>query len=169
MRMTMDDATSNFWTTIFGGITALGLIAGGVYTLIQYQSSRKEQRTNVQLQLKTAQQQAQEAFWSKQLDLCSEVSDAAGTLAISKDGSERKKASNTFYTLVGGSLGLVEGQDLSQSVTDFKNCLEGKCSNSQPLEQLASQIVTSCRNEMEAGWNISLPHRKPVAAATPAK
>jgi hypothetical protein len=169
MRTTMDEATSNFWTTIFGGITALGLIAGGIYTLVEYRSSRNEQRLNVNLQLQIAQQQASQAFWSKQLELCTELSDAAGTLAVSKIESEKTKAANTFYTMFWGSMGLVEGQDLSQSVTDFKNCLEGKCSGGQPLEKLASQIATNCRKEMEAGWKISLPHKTPGAAASPAK
>ncbi|MEO7142050.1 MAG: hypothetical protein ABI165_00945 [Bryobacteraceae bacterium] len=156
--MTMDEAAARFWTTVFGGITAVGLIAGGIYTVIEYESNRVAQARNMSLQLATAKSQAQQSLLSKQLELCLEISDAAATLAASTDERERKQASDTFTSVRRGAFAVVEGDAVLTAVTNFENCLEGKCAKDATVATLAPEIVTQCRIQANT-WNVDLPRR----------
>ena len=51
MRMTMEEGAARFWTTVFGGITAVTLVCGGIYTLIEYRSNKQQAKLNLALQL----------------------------------------------------------------------------------------------------------------------
>ena len=37
----MSEDSARFWSVIFGGVTTIGLVLGGTYTVIQYFDSRK--------------------------------------------------------------------------------------------------------------------------------
>jgi hypothetical protein len=153
--MTIEEGTARFLTTVFAGITALTLVGGAVYSLLEYRSNSLQARKNFTLQLEAAKRQAQQPYLSKQLELCNSVSSAAATLATSKDRTSRRQASDTFYTLYLGGLRIVHNPQ-DQAINDFKNCLEDKCGPGQSLETLAPKIADSCRSEIETGWDIVL-------------
>jgi hypothetical protein len=50
----MTEDTARFWTTVFAGVTALTVVAGGLYTLIQYFGNKDADRQNFRLQLQVS-------------------------------------------------------------------------------------------------------------------
>ena len=107
----MDEATARFWSTLFGGITAVGLVAGGLYTVVEYRHSKETERiaheqdlTSNRLSLQTAGMAVRAPFYSKRVDLCVEAADAAATIAITSDAQNRAKAYAEFSRLYWGSL-----------------------------------------------------------------
>ena len=105
----MSEGSARFWTTLFGGITAIGLIAGGIYTIFQYfdlkqneAESRIKDRAALQMQIATATLSAKQAFSGKHLELCAEAAAAAGTIATSKDKNKKRLAEDDFWQLYWG-------------------------------------------------------------------
>src|SRR5260370_41233366 len=117
MHLTMDEGASRFWTALFGAITALALIIGGMYSIRQYrdgkeidQHKRRRDRANTALQVNNAKFETQKPFYSRQLELCELASSAAAILATPKarDRADLKKAEGEFWRLYWGPLGIVE-------------------------------------------------------------
>jgi len=54
----MSEDSARFWSVIFGGVTTIGLVLGGTYTVIQYFDSRKKDAQTYALQAATAQLEA---------------------------------------------------------------------------------------------------------------
>jgi len=105
-KPSMGEGTARFWTAVFGGITAVGLVAAGVYTLFQYidskekdRESRDKDRTALQLQIATTSFAAKQAFNSKHLELCAQATGDAGTIATSKDKGQLRLARDDFWRL----------------------------------------------------------------------
>jgi hypothetical protein len=44
----MGEGAARFWTAVFGGITAIVLVAAGVYTLIQYLDTKQKDRVTLE-------------------------------------------------------------------------------------------------------------------------
>ena len=157
----MDEATSRFWTTIFAGITAFGLIGGGFYTLWQYLDGRKkdiQNQTNYNatytFQVEVARMGARAPFNAKRLDLCSDASAAAATIGTTKDPKLKQKAIEDFWRLYWGPLGIVEGGDVAGAMVEFGKCLNRSCDD---LRGLALAVAHSCRKEVSAGFELGLP------------
>ena len=150
---TMNEDTSRFWTTIFGGITAIGLVAGGIYSVVQYFNTKQTDQRNFLLE-------AQKPFLLKRLELCEQASSAAATLATSDDKAERKKAEATFWRLYWGPLGIVEGQSVESSMVKFGDCVQEGCQRSE-VEARALQLAHECRKEISEIWGIRLQQLLP--------
>src|SRR5277367_2958809 len=110
-KPSMDEGTARFWSAVFGGITAVGLVAAGIYTLFQYidakekdRESRDKDRTALQLQVATTSFAAKQAFNSKHLELCAQATGDAGTIATSKDKGQLRLAKDDFWRLYWGPL-----------------------------------------------------------------
>src|SRR5258708_4041483 len=105
-RPTMSEDSARFWSVVFGGITAIGLIAGGAYTLTQFLHSgakdrgkKEKEAATYALQTAPAKLKARKPSYSKPLDLCSEASTAAATIATTKDPAKKKAAVDDFWRL----------------------------------------------------------------------
>jgi len=118
----MSADAGTFYTQLFSLVTIVAVALGGWYSFREY-------RSNFGLQLKAAQSQALQPFLTKQIELCSDVSQAAATLALSKNEPKRQQASDTLYTLSLGPLRIVEqtGDKIGPAITAFESCLESKC------------------------------------------
>ena len=163
MRHSMDEATGRFWTTVFGGITALGLLAGGLYTVVEYLNAKQAEQRNAEaanrnfaLQLKLAELEAKKPFFSKLLELCSDATAAAAILANSKDPAEKKRAAQTFWKLYWGPLGIVEKQKVDEAMYKFGRCLNSLC-DGEPIENLSLKLAHACRDEISESWDLKLP------------
>src|SRR5580700_10817375 len=101
MKSTMDEGTARFWTTIFAGITAFGLVAGGLYSLVQYLDSKKrdleareKDRQTLEVQIAVSRLAARQTFNNSHLDLCTQAAGAAGTIATSTDPQKVRAATD---------------------------------------------------------------------------
>jgi hypothetical protein len=156
----MTEDSSRFWTTIFGGITAIGLVAGGIYSVVQYFNTKETDQRNFGLQLANASLEAKKPFFSKRLELCEEASSAAATRATTDDKVERKKAEASFWRLYWGPLGIVENESVAGAMVEFGECLQSGCQGNS-LQRLALKLAHSCRQEMSESWDMKLPSVKP--------
>jgi hypothetical protein len=146
---------SRFWAAVFGGITAIGLVAAGIYTLFQYFDAKEKDRATLQLQIATTELAAKQAFNSKHLELCAQAAGDAGTLATSKDESKKRLAKDDFWQLYWGPLGIVEDSEVASAMVSFGHCLEGTCD--QPIEFQALKLAHACRAEVSKDFQIDLP------------
>lgn len=46
-RLFLDEGAARFWTAVFGGVTAVGLVGARVYSLVQYFDGKARDRENV--------------------------------------------------------------------------------------------------------------------------
>lgn len=151
----MSDDTARFWSVVFGGVTAMGLVFGGVYSVIQYFDARAKDSATALLQTAAAQLEAKKPYYSKHLDLCSEASVAAATIATTKDPQKRKAASEDFWRLYWGPLGMVEETKVADAMVAFGKCLQPGCQ--QRLELLSLALAQSCRAEISQHFDLHLP------------
>jgi hypothetical protein len=171
-KPSMGEGTARFWTAVFGGITAVGLVAAGVYTLFQYidskekdRESRDKDRTALQLQIATTSFAAKQAFNSKHLELCAQATGDAGTIGTSKDKGQLRLARDDFWRLYWGPLGIVEESQVARAMVDFGACLDGKRCDGQ-LTSLALNLAHACRAEVSNDFQLDLPRvpNRPSAA-----
>jgi len=151
----MSEDSARFWSVIFGGVTTIGLVLGGTYTVIQYFDSRKKDAQTYALQAATAQLEARKPSYSTHLDLCSQASIAAATIATTKDPQKKKAATEDFWRLYWGPLGMVEENEVGSAMIVFGKCLRGACQ--QSFEQLSLSLAHSCRSEVSRHFELSLP------------
>ena len=128
-RPSMDESTARFWTTIFGGITAIGLVLAGIYTLVQYFDAKEKDLATLKLQVAATELAAKQGFNSKHLELCAEAVGAAGTIATSKDVSKKRLALDDFWRLYWGPLGIVEESEVASAMGAFDGYLDARCAH----------------------------------------
>src|SRR5437879_1555606 len=106
--LTEDEA--RFWSVLFGGITALGLVFGGIYSLVQFLDTRSVAESNLNLQLANAEFEAKKPFFQRQLELCELATSDAAVLATQegRPKADVQKAHEDFGRLYWGPLGIVE-------------------------------------------------------------
>jgi hypothetical protein len=151
----ISEGTARFWNVVFGGITAVSLLAAGGYTLVQHFENKEKESVSRQLQIATAVLAAKEGFNTKHLELCSEATAAAGTIATSKDTAKKQLAEDTFWRLYWGALGIVEGSDVEKAMVAFGECLRGSCA--RPPTFLALDLAHACRAEVSKDFELKLP------------
>jgi hypothetical protein len=151
----MDEGTARFWATLFGGITAISLVAGGAYTLLAYLEGREKDRAATDLQIATATLAAKQGFNSKHFELCAQAAGDAGTISTSKDESKKRLARDDFWRLHWGPLGIVEESEVAKSIVSFGHCLNGTCD--QSMEFLALDLAHACRAEVSKDFQVNLP------------
>ena len=159
------EETARFWTTVFGGVTAVGLVVGGLYSLIQYQTGKADTERNLKMQLANAEFEAKKPFYERQLVLCGEASSAAAILATPANHAKKEleTARGDFWRLYWGPLGMVESSQVEASMVQYGECLRGSCG--MDIRMLSLDLAKSCRAQVSESWDISLPdlpHTKAV-------
>ena len=162
-KPSMDEGAARFWTTIFGGITAISLVAAGLYSLVQYfdvkqkdSENRDKDRATLKLQIATTRLAAKQAFNSKHLEFCAEAAGDAGTLASSTDKNKKRLAEDDFWRLYWGPLGIVEESEVASAMVAFGRCLQGSCGG-KSATSLAIALARACRTEVSKDFEIDLP------------
>lgn len=166
----MSDGTARFWNCIFAGVTAIGLVGGGIYTLKQYFDAREKDSKTFEFQAHVAQTEAQKQYYSKVLDLCIDVTTMASAIATSPDTPKRRRAIDDFKRYRIGPMVVVESMELNTALGEFYQCLKDtKCAVAgQPDEKnallgLSFNIGTSCAHEIVHGFNLGRLLEAPVA------
>jgi hypothetical protein len=160
----MSEETGRFWATLFGGITAIGLVAGGFYSLIQYEFNRSAAQTSLSIQTANAKLEAQKPFYQAQLDTCLKASSDAAILANpdTHDKDDIDTARGDFLRLQYGPLVMVENGDVKNATSQFDACLAGKCDDAR---RRAVVIANACRLLVVQSWNVPLPEIFPAHRA----
>jgi hypothetical protein len=157
----MDEMAARFWTVVFGGVTALGLIIGGIYTVIQFVDSRKKDQETLRYQIAASNLTAKQYFTNKLLDDCSAVATAAATVATG-DSAQQTAAKGTFWVMYWGPMRVVAGDDVGASLDELARCLKlTDAANARPAcksrEQLAAEIGRSCQRELYFRYDLKRP------------
>lgn len=162
-KLSMSEGAARFWTTVFAGVTAISLIAAGLYSLVQYfdakdreRESRDKDRAALQLQIRATSLAAKQAFNNKHLELCAEAAIAAGTVATTKNEAKKRMAQDDFWRLYWGPLGIVEDSEVAAAMVAFGKCLEGDCGQ-RPPRLRALDLAHACRVEVSRDFQIDLP------------
>jgi hypothetical protein len=157
------EGTGRFWAAVFGGITALSLVAAGSYSLVQYWDAQKryvddraKDRATLQLEVAATRMSARQAFANRHLELCAEASAAAATISTTQDQKKRAGATDDFRRLYWGPLGIVEDREVATQMVMFGECLDGECGGST-LRSLSLAIAHACRHEVEKNFEVNLP------------
>jgi hypothetical protein len=160
----MNEAQARFWTTVFAGITAIGLVVGGIYSAVQYFASRAadrdaqaKQALAYNLQVQTAQLEALKTYYSKHLELCHEASVAAATIATTADPQKKNAATENFWRLYWGPLGMVEETGVANAMVAFGKCLQTGKACQQNLPSLSLDLAHGCRAEAAEHFKLNLP------------
>jgi hypothetical protein len=157
-KPSMGEGAARFWTAVFGGITAVGLVAAGIYTLAQYLGAKEKDRAALQLQIATTSLAAKQAFNGKHLELCAQVAGDAGTIATSKDESRVLSAKDDFWRLYWGPLAIVEEEQVAVAMVAFGECLDNeKGCESLRKRRLAVRLARACRAEVSKDFQLDLP------------
>ena len=164
-KLSMSEGSARFWSTIFGGITAIGLIAAGLYSVVQYFDTREREGRTLQLQVQATALAAKQAFHGKHLELCAEATTAAGTIATTQDANKKRLAQDDFWRLYWGPLGIVEDAEVAEAMVAFGKCIGGECGD-RPARRRALDLAHACRAEVSKDFQIDLPvvPDRPVAA-----
>jgi hypothetical protein len=176
----MDEGAARFWTVLFGGLTAISLVAGGIYTIVQYfdakqkdRDVRETDRATLQLQIDAMTLSARQAFNTRHIELCSRASEDAGVLATSTDPSRLLKAKEDFWSLYWGTLGIVENREVEAAMVGLGNCLtalDQKDKTCAPeLRSLSLNLAHACRAEVEKNFQVDLPSLNSGTSAKPAE
>src|SRR5580658_10784073 len=111
-----DGSSRSFWSwgTLHNIASAIVVLAGGAFALLQFFSSRSIE--------------VQRPFLEKQLELYVEVMNAAATIADPPDEHQKELALANFKRLYWGPMAAVEDQDVEDAMVRFYHCMNGtKC------------------------------------------
>jgi hypothetical protein len=150
---------ARFWSVVFGGITAVGLVFGGLFAVIQYQSDRETALTTASIQASTARFEAKKPFYTKQLDFCELASSQAAILATptGRPAAEVTRAKGEFWRLYWGPLGIVEDKPVEGAMIHFGQCLGDEQSCGTTLTQASLKLAHACRDLVSKSWDLGLP------------
>lgn len=154
--LTEDEA--RFWSTLFGGITAMGLVFGGIYSLVQFLDTRSAAESNLKLQLANAEFEAKKPFFQRQLELCELAASDAAVLSTQegRPKADIQKTREDFDRLYWGPLGIVEDQNVESMMIQTRSCLDGECDNDAARQQYALKLAHACRDLISQSWKIGL-------------
>ena len=171
-KFEMTEDASRFWTVVFGAVTTVGLLFGGVYSLIEYWDGREreireqeQQRVVLSSQNEATRLAARQAFANKHLETCAEAARLAATIATST-GTARAAATQSFLVLYWGPLAVVEGSEVEGRMVELGNCLADKCADDQ-LRRLSLDLAHACRKEVEKNFEVHLPDLPARTIAAP--
>jgi len=164
-KLTMSEGTARFFSATAAITTAVGLIAGGIYSIPRYFAERATDSRNFAFQLRVAQTEAQKDYYAKVMSMCFDLTSATGTLVtpmVPRD--KHQEASETFWRFYNGPANLLGNPDFQTSMSDFAKCLKDDCKGavatnglkpSEDILRMASRnIAATCRNEIIHGLNI---------------
>jgi hypothetical protein len=156
-KLTIDAGVARFWSTVFSGVTTVGLVLGGLGTIIGYFISRSKDRDEYHLQSTVAQAEANKPFFTHHLEICIEASSAASTIGSPTAAAEdKKKAVAEFQRLFYGPMVIVEGDKVRRAMVYFSECLPNVDSCVPTTEWRADLIAQACRDEETENWNLNL-------------
>ena len=152
----MDEDEARLWTVVFGAITSLGLIAAGVYSLIQFEDGRQKDREAQRFQAAATDLSARQYFNNKLLDNCTAASSETAIIAKGQ-GPARQEVVDTFGALSNGPMKIIAGFQVERAIKEFKRCLD-EASNPRSgcasFEKLADDVAWACKLEVKTSFTL---------------
>jgi apolipoprotein N-acyltransferase len=136
--------------SVLGAVVAFGW---GVFQFVATQDAREE----------TRRIEATKPFLERQLKLYTEATQAAATLATSKNAEELDTANERFWSLYWGELALVEDEKVEAAMVQFGRALEAG-SVGQQLQISSLALAHACRDSLAESWGVK-QWRKPRPAS----
>ncbi len=151
----ISEASSRMWDVITKVIEALGLIAGGLWTLKKYFDDRASERSLAHQRAKSAEVEARKPFSSRQLELYFDAVEVASAIAAGS-AVEQAQQLATFWRLYWGPLALVEDMKVAQAMIQFGHALDANASQGE-LKIYALELAHACRDSIAESWKVTLP------------
>jgi len=135
-------------------ITVIIAVAGFWFTIHQY----NQQQATAATKLAADREQALlKPFLDKRLELYFAASEAAATMALSKDKDQRDKAESKLVQLYAGTLIIVEDQEVEGAMLKIYKCITGEDQCDEAEKQRRSQALASrARDSIGKSYNIKL-------------
>ncbi len=130
--------THRFWDLVIKATASVAFIGPLIFGYFQ--------------SLRTATLEARRPYLEKQLDLCVEAANAAGTIATSPDPAAVAGAKATFDRLYWGALAIFDNLAVSNAMRAF-----GAAAAQQPapnLRSLAEAVAHRCKDLTRAEWRV---------------
>jgi hypothetical protein len=149
----MSEATARFWTVIFGAVTACSLIAGGVYTLVQYFDARSKDRHASEQQSAATALASRQTYNNQLLQLCSVIGQTAAQVA-NNTGGVRDAEINGFRGFL-ASLTLYADQPVLEAGKEFDDCVRSQAAGALcSLDDLAKKLNLACRANVRKAFEV---------------
>lgn len=127
-------------------LTAVALVVGGFFALVQYFGARRSETQARELELK-------KPFLEKRLEFCIRATTDAATIATDKDGERVADAKRDFLNLSWGPLVIVGDQEINVSMGAFRDCLDAQqCP--KPLNELSLDLAEDCAESLQTEWGV---------------
>ncbi len=148
MKLPLDEGWARTIDAFAKLLTAVAIIIGGGWTLIQYNLGRTDQ-------LRAQQLEASKPFLEKRLASYIELTTATSTIARSKNQGEVAQAKEKFWILYSGPLLVLEEPQLQTLVQAYADCLEdtSKCKGAS-LIQLSQNLAVFAGNSAGNQWRV---------------
>jgi len=135
-------------------VTVIIAVAGFWFTVHQYNDQQAAAATK---QAADREQALLKPVWDRRLELYFSASEAAATMALSKDKTERDKAESKILQLYAGPLIIVEDPDVEAAMIKIYKCVTGEDSCDDAEKQRRSQaLVSRARDSIGKSYNIRL-------------
>jgi len=146
-------------------VTVLIAVAGFWFTVYQYnrqQAAAAKQQSEAADKLATQRKQdLLKPFLDKRLELYFAASEAAATMALSKDKDARDKAEAKLLQLYAGTLIIVEDQQVEGAMLNIYKCITGQDQCDDAEKQRRSQALASrARDSIGQSYNVELEQLK---------
>lgn len=139
-------------------VTVLIAIAGFWFTVHQYNQQQESAATKLAAD---REQAILKPFLDKRLELYFAASEAAATMALSKEKAERDKAESTLVQLYAGTLIIVEDQEVEGAMLKIYKCITGEDQCDEAEKQRRSQALASrARDSIGKSYNVKLGELK---------
>ncbi len=135
-------------------VTVIIAVAGFWFTVHQYNDQQAAAATK---QAADREQALLKPVWDRRLELYFSASEAAATMALSKDKTERDKAESKILQLYAGPLIIVEDPDVEVAMIKIYKCVTAEDSCDDAEKQRRSQALASrARDSIGKSYNIRL-------------
>jgi hypothetical protein len=136
----INEDTHRFWDLVIKALASVAFIGPLVFGYFQ--------------SLRTADLEARKPYLQKQLDLCVEAANAAGTIATAPDYPATVAAARaTFNRLYWGALAMFDNAALSKAMLAFSDAVaEG--ASPERLRPLAEAVAHRCKDLTRAEWGV---------------
>jgi hypothetical protein len=135
-------------------VTVIIAVAGFWFTVHQY---NQQQATSASKLAADREQALLKPFLDKRLELYFAASEAAATMALSKDKGQRDQAELKLVQLYAGTLIIVEDQEVEGAMLKIYKCITGEDQCDEAEKQRRSQALASrARDSIGKSYNIKL-------------
>ncbi len=137
-------------------LSILGAVATFAWGVFQFNANSRRQA-------ETRRIEATKPFLDRQLELYTDATQAAATLATTLDPAQRETAANRFWELYWGELALVEDKRVEAAMVRLGKAI-GRNAPQEELKPLSLGLAHAARESLADSWGVKDwqdPHHSP--------